>query len=69
MKQRSNATNCNKNNMYMCIPDENLTSLLEFCYPYPPIPVPKGENSMKQTVKHAISYQGEALPFINLRVT
>lgn len=56
MKNRSYVNKCNKNNSYMCIPDENLTSLLEFCYPYPAIPVPKGENSMKQTVKRVISY-------------
>lgn len=56
MKQRSYATKCNQNDRYMCIPDENLTSLLEFCYPYPPIPVPKGENSIKQTVKRVSSY-------------
>lgn len=48
----------------MCIPDENLTALLEFCYPFPPIPVPKGENSMKRTV-YSVIKQDDALPSIN----
>uniref|UniRef100_A0A8W8P5B0 Uncharacterized protein n=2 Tax=Magallana gigas TaxID=29159 RepID=A0A8W8P5B0_MAGGI len=32
--QRSSAINCTKNNGYICIPNENRTELLEFCYIY-----------------------------------
>lgn len=33
--ERSSAINCNKSNGYMCMPNEDLTELLEFCYIYP----------------------------------
>lgn len=41
-KSRSFAINCTENNGYMCLPNENLTELLEFCYIYPRIYVQKG---------------------------
>lgn len=40
--KRSSALNCTKLNGYLCIPNENITGLLEFCYYFPKIPVPKG---------------------------
>ncbi|XP_052692345.1 uncharacterized protein LOC128170606 [Crassostrea angulata] len=33
--QRFSAINCTKDNGYMCLPNENITELLEFCYKYP----------------------------------
>lgn len=32
---RSSAINCSKDNGYMCLSNENITELLEFCYIYP----------------------------------
>lgn len=32
---RSSAINCTENNGYMCIPNRELTKLLEFCYTQP----------------------------------
>lgn len=40
--KRSVALNCNETNGYMCIPNEELTVLLEFCYILPKVPIPKG---------------------------
>lgn len=40
--ERSSALNCNKENGYMCIPNKELTVLLEFCYNKPKIIIPKG---------------------------
>lgn len=47
-KSRSSAINCTESNGYMCIPNENLTELLEFCYIYPQIPIEKGEKFKMQ---------------------
>lgn len=44
IKKRSSAINCSEENGYLCIPDEYLTSLLEFCYIHPQVLIPKGEN-------------------------
>lgn len=30
--ERSSAINCNKTNGYMCLPNEQRTELIEFCY-------------------------------------
>lgn len=43
-KNRSSAINCTESNGYMCLPNENFTDLLEFCYLYPRILVQKGMN-------------------------
>ncbi|XP_062614696.1 uncharacterized protein LOC134276460 [Saccostrea cucullata] len=40
-RNRSSDLNCTESNGYMCIPNENITQLLEFCYRYPKIPVEK----------------------------
>ncbi|XP_062614695.1 uncharacterized protein LOC134276459 [Saccostrea cucullata] len=40
-RNRSSDLNCTESNGYMCIPNENITQLLEFCYRYPRIPVEK----------------------------
>lgn len=40
--KRSSAINCTKNNGYICIPNENRTALLEFCYIYPTTWINKG---------------------------
>nr|XP_034330309.1 uncharacterized protein LOC117690361 isoform X1 [Crassostrea gigas] len=40
-EQRSSAINCTDNNGYMCLPNENLTELLEFCYLYPRLVITK----------------------------
>lgn len=41
--KRSSAINCTKSNGYTCLPDENFTELLEFCYVYPRILITKGK--------------------------
>lgn len=33
--ERSSSINCSKSNGYLCLPNENITELLEFCYIYP----------------------------------
>lgn len=45
-KERSSAFNCNKTNAYMCVPNENITELLEFCYSGPQIRIVKGKNNL-----------------------
>lgn len=42
MDERSLALNCTNVNGYTCLPDKNLTVLLEFCYKRARIAVPKG---------------------------
>lgn len=41
-QERSTALNCTMRNAYMCVPDENITELLEFCYSQPQIQITKG---------------------------
>lgn len=43
-QERYTALNCTQSNTYMCIPDENITELLEFCYSGPQLMVVKGRN-------------------------
>ncbi|XP_052695771.1 uncharacterized protein LOC128174201 [Crassostrea angulata] len=33
--ERSSAINCTEDNGYLCLPNENITQLLEFCYVFP----------------------------------
>lgn len=40
--ERSTALNCTWRNAYMCVPNENITELLEFCYSLPQIQIGKG---------------------------
>lgn len=40
-EQRSSAINCTEKNGYMCLPNENFTELLEFCYIYPRLVISK----------------------------
>ncbi|XP_062566926.1 uncharacterized protein LOC134229235 [Saccostrea cucullata] len=40
-RNRSHDINCTESNGYMCIPNENITQLLEFCYRHPRIPIEK----------------------------
>lgn len=40
---RSSAINCTDTNGYMCIPNENITELLEFCYIHRQIPIEEGK--------------------------
>lgn len=44
--KRSSAINCTDNNGYMCIPNDDRTQLLEFCYIYPRILITKGKKSL-----------------------
>lgn len=44
MDERSLALNCTENNGYTCLPNENITVLLEFCYKRARIPVTKGKH-------------------------
>lgn len=40
--ERSSAINCTEDNGYVCLPNENITQLLEFCYIYPFILIEEG---------------------------
>lgn len=52
IKERSSALNCSTRDSYMCIPDETLTHLFEFCYVDREIQVPKGENEIEAMYKY-----------------
>nr|XP_034310276.1 ankyrin repeat and protein kinase domain-containing protein 1-like isoform X2 [Crassostrea gigas] len=41
--RRSNVFNCSNSNSYMCLPNEQLTALVEFCYNGPQTPINSGE--------------------------
>lgn len=45
--KRSSAINCNKTNSYMCVPNNNLNQLLEFCYEMPAVMIIKGNRGLK----------------------
>lgn len=44
---RSSAINCTNTNGYMCLPNDNLTKLLEFCYIYTRTPIQKGTENLE----------------------
>lgn len=44
-QKRSLAFSCNQTNAYMCVPNENITELLEFCYSEPQIRIVKGKTT------------------------
>lgn len=46
-QERSSTFNCNRSNAYMCVPDENITELLQFCYSGPQIRIVKGKNKVE----------------------
>ncbi|XP_052673121.1 uncharacterized protein LOC128155456 [Crassostrea angulata] len=41
-EKRSTSINCNATNGYMCVPNENFTELIEFCYIHPFLLIQKG---------------------------
>lgn len=41
--KRSSTLNCNKTNGYTCLPNQQFTELLEFCYTQPRILIEKGK--------------------------
>lgn len=41
--ERSSVLNCTDRNGYMCLPNEMLTELVEFCYTKNVEPIPKGK--------------------------
>lgn len=41
---RSSEFNCQGESSYACFPNENITELLEFCYPFEVISITKGKN-------------------------
>lgn len=42
-KKRSSAFNCPKKTSYACLPNDDITILLEFCYPLENIAIHEGE--------------------------
>lgn len=52
--QRSSVLNCTEWNSYMCMPNENLTMLLEFCYKHPNIFIERGKKEKTIKVFHHI---------------
>lgn len=51
MDERSLALNCTEINGYTCLPNENITVLLEFCYKRARIPVTKGKHEKQLIYK------------------
>lgn len=45
--ERSSAINCNVTNGYVCVPNENLKQLLEFCYGSPFLWIEKGNRGVE----------------------
>lgn len=41
--ERSSALHCTDQNGYMCIPNDMITVLVEFCYTKKVVPIPKGK--------------------------
>lgn len=41
--KRSTTINCNETNGYMCVPNDNFTELIEFCYIHPFLLIQKGK--------------------------
>lgn len=54
--ERSSSLQCNATNGYMCIPNEEITVLLEFCYHVQKTLIPKGKVGENQRV-HIIKIQ------------
>lgn len=48
---RSSAINCTEWNGYMCMPNENLTMLLEFCYNHPILIIQRGKKKKQRNFK------------------
>lgn len=42
-KERSLSFNCTEDNSYACLPNEDITELLEFCYPLQNIAIEQGK--------------------------
>lgn len=56
--QRSSDLNCTLRNGYMCMPNEELTTLLEFCYKKPNILIEKGKKqNKKRNLKDLVFHQ------------
>lgn len=47
---RSSEFNCQGESSYACFPNENITELLEFCYPLEVISITKGKNITEQHI-------------------
>lgn len=45
--ERSSAINCNETNGYMCVPNNNLNQLLEFCHEDPFIWIQEGNRGVE----------------------
>lgn len=45
--KRSSSINCNKTNGYICVPNENVNQLLEFCYRRPFILIEEGNRGVE----------------------
>lgn len=43
--RRSSALNCTEKNGFMCLPNQNFTELLEFCYTQPLIHIEPGKQN------------------------
>lgn len=50
--ERSSTLNCNETNGYMCIPNGEITVLLEFCYHKQIIIIPNGKKNDNQKSYH-----------------
>lgn len=59
--QRSSAINCTEDNGYLCLPNENITELLEFCYNYPFILIQEGKQN-KEFYRSTISFDNTITP-------
>lgn len=53
---RSSVLNCTKSNGYMCMPSENFTTLLEFCYSQDKLVVENGKKKKRMKLKNVSLY-------------
>ena len=51
---RSTRINCSETNLYMCVPNESLTSLYEFCY-FEPVALSEGKKECKNELMERAS--------------
>ena len=54
-RRRESAFNCKANSSYACFPNDQITELLEFCYPLPLILIHKGKIAIETKGNHVIS--------------
>ena len=55
-RRRESAFNCKANSSYACFPNDQITELLEFCYPLPLILIHKGKIVIETKANYVLSF-------------